>query len=182
MKKILVVLAIALASVQFSQAQTSEGDISIGGGLAFGTGVAPSLFSSLNNSLGIQLGGYYTITESKLRAGLDFIYYFPDSEGGTDFKVWELNANAHYIFLEEEDFFVYGIGGLSITNVEISYQADEFFGFGGDYSESEIGLNLGVGIEYNLGFANFYGEAKYGNLGGDADQLVISAGLRFLLN
>ncbi|MFO7702681.1 MAG: outer membrane beta-barrel protein [Psychroflexus maritimus] len=179
MKKILLLSAF-LTLCLGANAQTNRGDISIGGGLAYGTGAAPSL-SELNNSLGIQLGGFYTLTDSKLRAGLDFIYYFPDKESGVEFKLWELNANLHYIFLEESDYFIYGLGGVNISSVKLDYEGDSFFG-GGSYSESEFGLNLGAGFEYNLDFANLFAEAKYGNLGGDADQFVLSAGLRFTLD
>jgi hypothetical protein len=40
-------------------------------------------------------------------------------------------------------------------------------------------LNLGGGVEYALDFADLFGEVKLGGLGGDADQFVVGAGLRF---
>ena len=197
MKKILILFVfIVLASIQSNHAQTSEGDIAIGGGLAFGTGAlmeVPGPGGDLNNSIGIQLGGYYTISET-IRAGLDFIYYLPASESVEDFgvtieedlNVFEINANAHYIFVDESDFLVYGLGGLNITSVKTEVEAEDSEGLieeGVDgIDASEIGLNLGGGIESEIDFGILYGEVKYANLGGDADQLVISAGLRFLLD
>lgn len=182
MKKLLTILFVTvfiMGTHSFSQtatAQTQEGDFKIGAGLAFGSGVG---FGSLDNDLGIRVDGYYAFTE-QIRGGGDFTFYFPKSEGETDATVWELNFNANYIFLDEDGLLVYGLGGLNITglNLETSI-TNEFGSFGGETSETEIGLNLGGGLEYALDFADFFAEAKLGNLGGNADQFVLGAGLRF---
>jgi opacity protein-like surface antigen len=168
MKKLTCILFAAFISLAFSNIATAQ--ISVGGGLAFGTEV---------EELGIQAGGVYTINE-EFRAGADFIYYLTgdDSGFGDNFTWWEFNANGHYLFVTEEDLIVYALGGLNFAS--FSYDFPEFQGFGGNVSETEIGLNVGAGLEYGLGFADLYAELKYAL--SSADQLVLSAGLRFPIN
>ncbi|MFO7799768.1 outer membrane beta-barrel protein [Rhodohalobacter sp.] len=190
MKKLLAIifataLVIGTSSItNTASAQTEgsvqEGDIKLGVGLAFGSGVG---FASLDNDLGIRVDGYYAIN-SDIRAGADFTFYFPKSEGEVDVNVWELNLNGNYIFIDEDDLLVYGLGGINITGISVDTPTVSSGGqtFGGSSSDSEIGLNLGGGIEYALDFADLFGEIKLGGLGGDADQFVLGAGLRFPIN
>lgn len=168
MKKITCILFVAFISLAFSNIASAQ--ISVGGGLAFGTEV---------EELGIQAGGVYTINE-EFRAGADFIYYLTGDDGdfGANFTWWEFNANGHYLFLTEEDMIVYALGGLNFASFSYDFDLGGFGG--GSVSETEIGLNVGAGIEYGLGFADLYGELKYAL--SSADQLVLSAGLRFPIN
>ena len=160
-----------------AHAQTEEGDIKLGAGLVFGSGVG---FDGLDNDLGFRVDGYYAVTPV-IRAGADFTFYFPKSEGNVDLTVWELNFNGNYIFLDEDGLMVYGIGGINITGITVDVPSQSIGGqtFGGSSSDSEFGLNLGAGAEYALDFADLFGEIKLGGLGGDADQFVLGAGLRF---
>lgn len=178
MKKLLI-LSIAFIFSLFlfnqSNAQTAETDddveiqnIKLGVGLAFGSGVGSG---SLDNDLGLRVDGYYPV-DPQIRVGGDFTFYFPKSEGGVDFTVWELNFNGNYIFLEEDGLTLYGLAGINITGLSASFDGDSS-------SDTEIGLNLGGGAEYPLDFADLFGEIKFGGIGGDADQFVLGAGLRF---
>lgn len=171
------------ASAQ-TEGSVQEGDFKAGIGLAFGTGIGG--FGGFDNDLGIRADGYYAFTP-EIRAGGDFTFYFPDSQSEsfgnetweTKLTVWELNLNGHYIFLDEDGLIVYALGGINITGISISQSGSTQFGdFGGDTSDSEFGLNLGGGLEYNLDFADLFAEAKLGNLGGNANQFVLGAGLR----
>lgn len=165
-------------------AQNMEGDFAVGAGLVYGTGIFEDDGFDLNNDLGIQVNGYYSITP-EIRIGGDFTFYFPKSQSFENFfdeievetSVTELNINGHYLFINESDLIVYGLAGINITRfsekISESGFADE------EFSGSETGLNLGAGLEYALDFANFYAEAKLANLGGDAGQFVLGAGLRF---
>ncbi|MGM0457870.1 MAG: outer membrane beta-barrel protein [Bacteroidota bacterium] len=182
MKKLLTILFVIIflfgmsAIDQTATAQTQEGDFKVGAGLVFGSGVG---FGSLDNDLGIRVDGYYAFTP-EIRGGGDFTFYFPKSEGETDATVWELNFNGNYIFIDEDGLLVYALGGINITGLNLeSSVTNEFGTFGGETSDTEIGLNLGGGLEYALDFADFFAEAKLGNLGGNADQFVLGAGLRF---
>lgn len=160
-----------------SYAQIEQGDFKLGGGLVFGSGVG---FGSLDNDLGVRVDGYYAFTPV-IRAGGDFTFYFPKSEGDVDATVWELNFNGQYIFLDDDGLIVYALGGLNITGLSIDTPSVNIGGqtFGGSSSDTEVGLNLGGGVEYNLDFADLFAELKLGGLGGNADQFVLGAGLRF---
>ena len=178
MKKLLAIIfataftLASLVSADNTYAQTQPGDFVVGGGLAFGTGVG---LGDVDNDIGIRADGYYTITEN-IRAGGDFTFYFPKSLGSATATVWELNINGNYIFHEEDELMVYGLGGINITGIHIDYD-----GFMDNTSDTEAGLNIGAGAEYRLDFADLFGEAKIGNLGGDANQFALGIGLRFKL-
>jgi opacity protein-like surface antigen len=167
------------------QGSVQEGDIKIGAGLVFGSGIGSGDF---DNDLGIRVDGYYAITP-EFRAGGDFTFYFPKKEELNDnfgssvtnkkLTVWELNLNGNYIFLDEDDMIIYGLAGVNITGISASRDVNTNVGnSSGSDSTSELGLNLGGGIEYALDFADFFGEVKLGGLGGDADQFVLGVGLR----
>jgi opacity protein-like surface antigen len=173
MKKLLTVGTLVIGLIFLSNtnlhAQDGSGDISIGGGLGYGTEI---------ESIGIQGGGVYKINE-QFRAAADIIYYFPDEiGGGFDYNWMEFNANGHYIFTEDDGLVAYALAGLNFARVSIDYPDNDFFD--GSYSETEVGLNIGAGLEYNIDFALLYAELKYAL--SSADQLVISAGLRFPIN
>ncbi len=173
MKKLLTVGILVTGLILLSNtnlyAQGEAGDISVGGGLGYGTEI---------ESIGIQAGGVYVINE-EFRGAVDLIYYFPNEIGpGYDYTWFEINANAHYLFVTEDDLIAYALGGLNIATLSIDYPNNQFFD--GSVSESEIGLNIGAGLEYDVDFAKFYAELKYAL--SSADQLVISAGLRFPIN
>lgn len=188
MKKLLTILIVTtiifgislIGNTAHAQVEGSiqEGDIKLGVGLAFGSGVG---YGGLDNDLGIRADGYYAITP-EIRAGADFTFYFPKSEGEVDLTVWELNFNGNYVFLDEDGLILYGLGGINITGVTVDVPSQSFGGQtfgGGSSSDSEFGLNLGGGAEYALDFADLFGELKLSGLGGDADQFVLGVGLRF---
>lgn len=149
-------IALVLFGIIFAYSTSTQAqDIKAGGGLAYGSEV---------EAIGIQVGGVYNITE-EVSGAADLIIFFPDN-----YDWWTLNINGHYEFHDENNMRVYGLAGLN-------YATWEFDSGQGSFSNSELGLNLGGGAEMGLDFANIYGELKY--ILGDADQLVISAGLRF---
>ncbi len=150
-------LALLLFGLIFAYNTSAQAqDIKAGGGLAYGSEV---------EAIGVQVSGVYDITE-EVSGAADFIIFFPD---GYDF--WELNLNAHYGFYAEDNVRVYGLAGLNYATTKVDLIPS------GSRSNSELGLNLGGGAEFGLDFANLYSELKY--VLGDADQLAISAGLRF---
>lgn len=169
---IMVTIFLFSALADHAFAQTEKGDIKIGAGLAFGTGVG---FEDLDNDLGIRIDGSYMFTES-IRGAADFVFYFPKSEGGGKVTVWEINFNGNYLFINEESMNVYALAGINITGIKTKFDSNGFGSFSA--SNSEFGLNIGGGAEFDLDFAMLFGEAKYGGLGHDADQFVIAGGLR----
>ena len=175
MKKLLLtgcaILGLILTINTSSFAQ--EGRIQIGPGLAYGTEV---------EKLGISVDGYYTINE-KFRAGAALTYFFPESNdypgGSVDVNYFAVDLNGNYIFHNEDQLMAYGIAGLNIFRVSVDSEVDGEFAGTYSTSSSEVGLNIGAGLEYGLDFGNLVGELTYAGLGGDVDQLVLKAGVRF---
>lgn len=170
MKKITTLIFTALfALVAYN---TADAQIKIGAGLAYGSGVLEGNGSDdWQNDLGITVDGYYTITP-EIRAGAGFTYYLPKEEGGLTIGIWEFNMNGNYAFVNKEEMMVYALAGINITGISSEFDGESD-------SDSETGLNLGAGIEYGMSFGDLFGEAKLGNVGGDADQFVLGVGVRF---
>jgi opacity protein-like surface antigen len=142
----------------------------IGAGLAYGSEL---------EKIGIQVMYMYFIT-AQLALGGDLTYFFPDNfDGfGVDTKVnWiAFNILARYILYQTALLHAYGMGGLNLTAVRVKA---EFAGQSETNSDSELGVALGGGLAYALAFAALYVELSY--VLGNADQLVVAAGLRFPL-
>lgn len=146
-------------------AYAQQGTIEIGPGLVYGGQV---------EQLGIKVDGYYTINED-IRAGVDLTYYFPDDlGGGFTSNFFTIDALGNYFFYSQDELSAYGIAGLNFAFASVD-------GNGFSSSTNEVGLTLGGGAEYMMDFGNIFGELRLAGLGGDADQLVIGAGVRFQL-
>ncbi len=158
MKKLLTSAFVLILA--FGIHSTATAQISVGGGLGYGEGV---------EEFGLKIDGVYTINED-FRAGADIIYFFAE----TDVTFWELNMNGNYLFVNNDGLIAYALAGINYAK-----QSVDIDGFG-SYSNSEVGLNLGAGLEYELGFAKLAPEIKYAL--SSLDQVVISAGLRFPIN
>ena len=116
------------------------------------------------------------------RAVASFDLYFPGDEAGVEFSFWEINVNGHYMFpLEEKSFGLYAGAGLHYANVSVDTPSiDTGFGVieGGSVSDSEVGLNLLGGVDFQTsGSVSPFAEIKI-ELGG-AEQFVISGGATF---
>lgn len=147
---------ILVASVQPAQAQvTQEGDITAGIGLSYGLDIEEA---------GLTIQGFYTITD-QIRAGAGYTYYFMDN----DVSAGELNIDGHYLFKNEDGLILYGLAGLSFARTSVKVMGSKF-------SSSDTGVNLGAGVEYDLGAVYLFGEPKF-TLGG-FEQLQVTAGVR----
>ncbi|MEX0722190.1 MAG: hypothetical protein WD059_16040 [Balneolaceae bacterium] len=171
MKKLTTtIFTVLFAVIAFNSSQAQF--VKAGAGLMYGSEI---------ERIGIRVDGVYQINE-EFRAVVDLGIFIPETEdlgGGNEvtFTWWELNANANYIFVadEEEGFTAYALGGLNFTSLKWSYSGDNEAMFNDD-SETEVGLNIGIGGEYDIDFADLFGELKF--VLGDADQLNIGIGLR----
>lgn len=126
-------------------------------------------------AIGIQANGVYVLDEERgINLAGDLTLYFPDEVPGVDVSLFTINANGHYVFTTTETLMAYAIGGINIAIVEVGVN---FGAFGTtSASNTEIGLNAGAGVEYDIGFGYLFGEAKL-VLGGFS-QLVAGGGLR----
>lgn len=74
----------------------------------------------------------------------DFTWFFPDVDGVDYF---EINGNLLYDFpMPEQNFTPFALGGLNIAR--LSADEDET---GLDFSDTEVGLNLGGGLTFGTG-------------------------------
>ncbi len=99
----------------------------------------------------------------------DFIIFFPDPDG---FDYFEINGNLTYAFpLANSTVLPFALGGLNISRA--SFDAGGF----GDASSTDIGLNLGGGITFDLGSFRPSAGARFAI--GDLNHLVIFFTLPF---
>ncbi len=151
MKKFIAFTLVALLAVASASAQ--KGQMAVGGNLLYGTEI---------NSVGLGAKFRYGILDN-LRAEASFNYYFKNK----GYHMWDLNANAHYLFPIANKFSAYPLAGFTIVNKTYS----DF-----DDSITRFGLNLGGGVEYdvrpNIGLN---AEVKY-SIVSSIDQAVFSLG------
>jgi len=153
MKKILlttVVLLIAVASTSFAQSR-------FGAGLVYGTEV---------EAIGVGVHGEFFLND-KVALAPGFNYFFADDP----LTWWEVNANANYYFTSSGAASVYGLAGLNLATIGID---TPLF----DDSTTELGLNLGVGANFDINASVMpYTQLRF--VVGDADQVALGFGLKF---
>ncbi len=164
MKKVFnLVLAASLCFLaSFIHAEANEK--SIGGGLVFGS----KSDGFEGSALGIDLRGVFGIND-KFRIGADFDFYFAEE----NVTLWAIDGNVHYVFVEDE-VLVYGLAGLAILHVSFD---GTLFGIPVEINETDIGLNLGGGVDVPTKFGAVFGELKIQIE--DVAQVVIAGGVRF---
>ena len=141
----------------------SKAQTRVGGGLVYGTEI---------ENIGINLNGQYFIKENiAIAPGLN--YFFPKALGsGFDLNWFEINANGHYYF-NTGSIEPYALAGLNFAFLSVKSSF-------GDSSNTEVGLNLGGGANFDIGSSiKPFGELRI--VIGDADQLVLGGGVRFTL-
>lgn len=154
----------------FVDAMPLEGDQSIGGGVIYGSEI---------EKLGLQLMYYYFMTTS-IALGGDVSFFFPEKTEfvGSSFTqtLITLNVMAHYVLYTSVIMRAYALAGL---NYALFRFKSEGTGFDGSDTSSELGLNLGGGIEYALASGFLFLELKY--IISEFDQLVLAIGYRHVL-
>ncbi|WP_430810264.1 MULTISPECIES: outer membrane beta-barrel protein [unclassified Carboxylicivirga] len=128
-------VALLLSCNLFAQSFDSS-KIRAGAGLVYATEIG---------NIGINLNGVYAFTDQWEGA---FGYSHIFKKDYVTFNIFDFDA--HYVFhQQDEKMNFYGIGGLNITSVKLDIP-DNPFGIGGSASDSNVGLNLGVGMNYKL--------------------------------
>lgn len=156
MKTVLQISALFLALIILSPKE-SDAQIKAGLGAAFGSDI---------EQVGIQGDLHYRFTNMPaFQIGGGLVYYFPKD----NFHFYEANLNGAYIFYDEYMFKSYFYTGLNLARSEIKYENRSAINRG-------IGLNLGVGAEYDFGSVLAFGDLKY--ILGELDQAVFTIGLR----
>jgi len=99
-------------------------------------------------NIGINLNGVYAFTDQWEGA---FGYTHVFEKDYVTFNIFDFDA--HYVFhQQDEKMNFYGIGGLAITSTKVDIPAIDFgLGtIGGEVTDSSVGFNLGVGMNYKL--------------------------------
>ncbi len=143
------------------------------GDKAFGVNLNYGLHSDYKN-LGLGVKGQYEFIDN-VRGEASFNYYLKKD----NVSMWELNANVHYLFRITDEVTLYPLAGLTMLTAKV--ESANFGGIKSSASDTNIGLNLGAGIEYPLSDSvKLNGEIKY-QIVNDFDRPVISVGLTFAL-
>ncbi len=180
MKRFTVTLmaSFLLTAISFNasaQTEFEEGQIAINAGITYGFDI---------EELGIRAGATYFINEN-MRVGGDLTYWLTDDHAGSSFgqsysyswTALEINGNFHYIFYNQDELLLYGIGALGIHYSRVSMDIP---GYGSESSsDSELGLGIGGGVEYNIGGFSIFAEPKLFLSG--FDQLKFNIGVRYYL-
>ncbi|MDN5216863.1 hypothetical protein QQ020_32630 [Fulvivirgaceae bacterium BMA12] len=161
MKKSAFLTITFVAIFVFAQIRESKAQIKLGGGLAFGTDI---------ETLGISARGLIPVTDV-IDVVPNLIYFFPNDLGfDIDQRLFEFNGDAHYNFEGNGTIQPYAKAGLNICFFSIDNPVGE------EFNETDIGLNLGGGLNFSIGSVETYGEVKY-TIG--IDQLVLGGGVLF---
>jgi outer membrane protein X len=184
MKKVVLSLIIMFLVAAILPAMAQKGAMKLGPQIGYG-------FDA--KTLGVGAKFTYGLSD-QIRLNPGFMYFLPKSEetiyvdpitGQTETSSWkttwwELNLDGNYMFGDEDELCFYGLAGLNITGVSVSYEATGELDFDLSESTTEVGINLGGGVQYPFtdkmsGFA----ELKY--TAASTDQLGFAAGLLFSL-
>lgn len=152
-------LGMALAFIVCMMAAVDSSAQKIGVMLGYGTEV---------EELGIGINGEFNIND-KVSISPSFVYWFPEDP----ISWWEFNANVNYYFTKAGAADFYGLAGINLFSAKVDYNGE-------NDSNSEVGLNLGAGANFNIG-KNWepFTELKF--VIGDFDQLGIFFGAKFKL-
>lgn len=153
-----ILLLIGISTLSKAQV-SSQGDITAGAGLTTTTGFG----TAGSGEIGVNVNGFFSITD-EIRAGASLSLFFGD------FSPTQFNIDGHYLFINEGDLGVYALAGFGFW----SWSFD--LGPLGSTSVSTSGLNLGGGVEYDLGSVRLFAEPKLTTIAGT--PLNITAGAR----
>ena len=164
----MAIIAIAVVTMSMAAYTQEKGDMAVGGNLVFGSGDSYS-------NIGIGAKFQYNVTDP-IRLEGSFTY-FPKKDL---MSMWDLSVNAHYLFPVSEQITVYPLAGLGILGYSVSTPTIDLGPFGSfGVSDSELGFNLGGGIDFKLTDKLFLNaELKY-RIGSDWDRLLLSVGVGY---
>ncbi len=138
---------------------------------------AQLIYGSEVNTLGIGAIAEFPIAE-RMAISPSFSFYFPKDQGFVKTSAFEINGNLNYTFVEENSLLFYGIGGINYTNYKVKSNLSQVGLPDSSVSTGDIGLNLGVGANFEVGQSFLpFAEVKY--VVGGLDQLVLAGGVKF---
>ena len=143
--------------------QIKAQDVSVGGGFGYGSQI---------NNIGLNFRGDVKFYQQWSITPHFNLFFNKKKESIT--KEWNaLNVDGHYFFEIDPTWTIYPLCGINFATV--SEKVNDI-----SFSNSDIGINLGFGSEYNFDRRlSGFGEIKY--VISDADQLVITFGVLYSL-
>lgn len=153
------------AALMFMAPATAVGQVNIGPQLSWG------------GDTDIGIGGRVLLGLEDLPRW-DFIgtfdVFFPDDGPDDDITYWEVNGNLAYNFIIEdaESIFPYVGAGLNIGRVSRDFP-------GGDDSDTDLGLNLFGGTQFDAASVIPFAEIRLVIEGAADDQVVLTGGVLF---
>jgi opacity protein-like surface antigen len=125
-----------------------------------------------NTDFGIGAKASFGISD-KFLASPSINYFFGESAQGASTSVLGINADAHYIASDKNGLSLYPLAGINFTRSSATV-------FGMSASSTEIGFNVGGGLNYELS-SSLTGvfEAKY--VLSAFDQAIFSVGVLYNL-
>lgn len=169
-----VALVCLLTTGTAHQAHAAAGPIG-GVGLSFGTDIKRP---------GLSLNAWKPLTDS-IRLGGEVTAFFPQSDDenpgfSLDTYLFTADIGASFIAVNAAPFWLYVSAGLHGDWAYSLAYLDPDDGKA-DVKESEFGIGGygGAGVEYDVGFAGFFAEARIVISSSEFSQLLATSGLRF---
>ncbi len=159
---IIIVLLVGMNTQAFAQREFEEGQRAINVGITRGFDM---------EEIGLR-GGLTHFINPDMRLGGDITYWLIDTPKDVSAIYLEINANFNYIFYNENDFLIYGIGSLGLHYWRTKYDWDDETHTD---SDSDLGIGIGAGFEYNVGSFSLFAEPKIFLSGYDQTKLNIGA-------
>jgi hypothetical protein len=154
--KILLKLSTLFLVLLILNPKQAEAQVKAGLGAAFASDI---------EQVGVQGDLHYQFANLPVQIGGSLVYYIPKND--RDFL--EANLNGSFIFYEESMFKSYLYAGLYLARSEINNQNSSVL-------NRAIGMNVGVGAEYDFGPLLGFGDLKY--VTGEFNQPNFAIGLR----
>jgi len=178
----LIILFIAITSSFQSWAQ-EKGQIRVSGSLALGSKAALNTTGQPTIGYGVTIGGDYFITDA-IGISPSYSYFLQSTYSVTEFGITNggsinlssVNIDGKYYFLTK-GVNVYGLVGASIAGSTETF--DPFAGFSTSVSSTNVGANIGAGLDYTL-IDKIYlnGQVKFNT---PLEQLVINIGVGYVI-
>jgi outer membrane immunogenic protein len=171
MKKLIVIAAFACVCTTFTQEVYAQDNTqeSVKNRLGFFLAVA----SGDIDEVGIGGIGEFKVAP-RVTISPQLLLFFPEDRGNRTESFFELNGNVNYYFYNHDIFEFYGLGGLNYTRLHRDFDD------GADEYHSGIGLNLGGGINFEVG-RTFVPFSELRVTLGDFEQVVLTGGFKFNL-
>ena len=159
--KKVAIIAIAAVTMSVAVQAQQKGDMAVGGNLVIGVGD-----SYTNVGLGPKF--LFNVTDP-IRLEGSFTYFLKKDY----LSMWDLSVNGHYLFPVADQITVYPLAGLGVFGSKWD------LGIYGNYSNSDVCVNLGGGVDIKLTDQLFLnGELKY-KIVNNWNRLLLSAGVAY---